>query len=82
MKGFVTLFIMFMFVLVVIGVVGVPALEGVGEGVKDTGMLDSQYEDIIDNIYQAVFVRVPLITIFGMFIFGVVWYFRRQQTTA
>lgn len=81
MRGFVTLFMMVLMVIVIIGVVGIPAIEGVGEAVIDTGMIPTEHESTIENIYQSAFVRVPLIAIAGTFVWAVLWYLRRQQTT-
>ena len=82
MRGLITLFFTVMAVVVLVGVVGIPMIEGIGESVKTYGTIDTiDGESTIDNIYQALFVRVPLILVFGMFAWGCMWYIRRQQTT-
>ena len=83
MRGLITLFFTVLAVVVLVGVVGIPMIEGVGETVKSHTVIDNiDGESTIDNIYQAMFVRVPLILVFGMFAWGCIWYIRRQQTTA
>lgn len=66
--------------LLIITMVFAPAMiEGVGEEVKTFDTVDTQGQDTIDDIYTAVFVRIPLVLIFGMGLWGVVWYIRRQR---
>jgi hypothetical protein len=61
--------------------VGIPAIEGVGENVKDYDSVNSEFDGtgMINNIYKSVFQWVPLIFLGGMMLWAVLWYFQRER---
>lgn len=80
MRGVMTIFMVVIF-LVIYSLWAPAMVEGVGEKVKETGMLDDSEEAIIDDWYDALFVKIPLVLLFGFGVWSTVWYIKRQQTT-
>lgn len=57
------------------------AMEPVGETAKDTGDLGViNGNSIIDSYYQAFFKQIPLVFLGGFFMYGIVWYVRREAS--
>lgn len=78
MRGLVVFF-MTVFVVVVMMLVAPPAIEGVGEEVKQFDSVDQQGVDTIDDMYKAVFVWIPMVFVFGFGVWGVAWYIRENR---
>lgn len=73
--------IMIALLMIAYFLVGIPAIEGIGEPVKEYDSVDAEFDGsgIIDNIYQSVFLWVPLIFLGGMMIWAVLWYLQRER---
>ena len=69
------------FSMVMYFMVGIPAIEGVGENVKQYDSIDESFDGsgIIDRIYKAVFMWVPLVFVGGMGVWAVAWYLNRER---
>lgn len=79
MRGVVTI-VLVMFTLAIVLLVGVAALEPVGEFAKDRDSIDTvNGSDKIDTTYDVVFKWMPLMLLAGFGVWGVAWYIRRER---
>lgn len=70
------------FTVMVVLLVGAPVLEDIGSVVGGYDSIDNGPMDgsgMIDNIYDAILVYMPLITIGGIILFAIVYTFRRER---
>lgn len=81
-KG-VVIVLMTIFLMVGYFLVGVPAIEGVGESIKDQPKINSVMDGtgIIDSMYRALFQWIPLVFVGGMMVWAVAWYLRQESFT-
>lgn len=79
MRGAVVVLVV-VFTLGVALLVGVAALEPIGEFAKDRDSVDSiNGSEKIDTTYDVVFKWMPLMFVSGFGIWGVAWYLRRER---
>lgn len=79
MRG-VSVLLVVIFTLGVVMIVGVAALESVGEHAKQRESLDSiNGTEKINTTYDVVFKWMPLLFIGGFGVWGVAWYLRRER---
>lgn len=81
MRGIVVA-IVIVFVMTAYMLVAPAAIEAPADHVTDQSEINNQHyngEDIIDDIKTAVFIRVPLLMLFGFgVVFPVGWYLKRE----
>lgn len=77
MRGVIAVFLIAVFLVVYM--LGAPAaVEGVGEAVKDQPIISDAQAENIDAFYDSLFMWIPLVLMFGMAAWAVVWYVRQQ----
>lgn len=77
MRGIATVLLVAFF-MVAYMVAAPAAVEGVGEFVKDQPVLEQSDIDVIDSMYDSLFMWIPLVVLFGMPVWAIVWYIRKQ----
>lgn len=81
MRGVVVV-IMTIFVVMLALFVSVATIEPLGEHVKGYDSIDEgalEGTSVVNSVYDGVFKWLPLITIGGMFVWGLRWYIRKER---